>query len=400
MIGLSRPAAAAPGRFFLDPQAWALSVPASANRCTEFLRAAGALALVLGLAPAALAQGAMPTLVRVDEVRREPVTQTVPVIGRLVARQAGDVAARVAGAVVELRVHVGDRVKAGDVIAVLSTERLAAERSIREAQVRVAGAKVRTTREEVKLFRQELKRLKNLRKSAAFSQARFDDKGQEVAMSEGELAEARAELAREEASLDLAEIALKHTRILAPFPGVVTRRHVDAGNYLRIGDKVVTLINDQDLEIEADVPSVRLEGMRPGIEVEVVLDDETRHRAVVRAIVPEENPLTRTRPVRFTPRFGEIGKPLANNQSVTVLVPVAIGRQVVSVHKDAVITRQGKQIVFVVEADAAQMRTLRLGQSVGGRFVVLDGVEPGELVVVRGNERLRPGQKVRYEGSS
>jgi multidrug efflux pump subunit AcrA (membrane-fusion protein) len=122
---------------------------------------------------------------------------------------------------------------------------------------------------------------------------------------------------------------------------------------------------------------------------------------VLRAIVPEENPLTRTRPVRFTPRFNGNGKPLAANQSVTVLVPVAIGRQVVSVHKDAVITRQGKQIVFVVEADAAQMRTLRLGQPVGSRFEVLDGgVKPGDLVVVRGNERLRPGQKVRYEGSS
>jgi multidrug efflux pump subunit AcrA (membrane-fusion protein) len=46
------------------------------------------------------------------------------------------------------------------------------------------------------------------------------------------------------------------------------------------------------------------------------------------------------------------------------------------------------------------MRTLRLGQPVGSRFEVLEGVEPGDLVVVRGNERLRPGQKVRYEGSS
>ncbi len=158
------PDAAASGRF-LVPQAWALSVRAKRNPCTEFMGAVGALALLLGLPPAALAQGAMPALVKVDEVRREPVSQTVPVIGRLVARQAGDIAARVAGAVVELRVHVGDRVKAGDVIAVLSTERLAAERSVREAQVRVAGAKVRTTREEVKLFRQELKRLTDLRKS-------------------------------------------------------------------------------------------------------------------------------------------------------------------------------------------------------------------------------------------
>ena len=377
-----------------------MGVTPSDTLCRKLGLAAGAFAIAAGLGVPVLAQTALPAWVQVDQVREEPMSRTVPVIGRLVARQTGAVAARVAGAVAEIRVDVGDRVKTGDVLAVLATERLEAERSVLEAAVRIAATKIRTAAEEAKLFRQELDRLKNLRQSVAFSQARFDDKRQEVAMAEGELAEAQADLAREEARLAIAEIDLKHSRIVAPFPGVVTERHTAAGNFLRVGDRVVTLVNDQDLEIEAEVPATRLGGLRPGLAIEVELEPGRRHRALVRAVLPEENPLTRTRLVRFTPRFGETLKPLAANQSVTVMVPIGAGRQVVSVHKDAVINRRGKQIVFVVEDDAAQIRALRLGQPVGGRFEVLDGLTPGELVVVRGNERLRAGQKVRYEGSS
>jgi RND family efflux transporter MFP subunit len=346
------------------------------------------------------AQGAPPALVKVDAVREEPVAQTVPVIGRLVAVQAGVIAARVAGPVADVLLDVGDRVEAGEVLAILSTERLSAERAVREAAVRVAEAKIRTAEEEAKLFRQELKRLDGLKKSAAFSQARYDNKRQEVAMAEGELAQAEAELVREKATLEMVEIDLDRALIRAPFPGVVSQRHVAAGNYVGIGDRVMTLINDRDLEIEADVPSVRLQGLVRGTGIEIELDDGSRHRAAVRAIVPEENPLTRTQPVRFTPSFGDVLRPLAANQSVTVLLPIGAGRQVVSVHKDAVINRQGKQIVFVVEGQAAQLRNLRLGEQLGARFEVLDGVKPGDLVIVRGNERLRPGQKVRYERSS
>jgi RND family efflux transporter MFP subunit len=346
------------------------------------------------------AQDPPPAFVKVDAVRQEPMSQTIRVIGRLVAVQTGLVAARVAGPVADVLVDVGDRVEAGDVLAILSTERLSAERAVREAAVRIAGAKVHTAREEAKLFRQELKRLNSLKKSAAFSQARFDDKRQEVAMAEGEIAQAEAELAREKATLELVEIDLDRALIRAPFPGVVSQRHIAAGNYVGVGEKAMTLINDRDLEVEAEVPSVRLRGLVRGTAIEIELDDGTRHRAAVRAIVPEENPLTRTQPVRFTPSFGETLKPLAANQSVTVLLPIGVGRQVVSVHKDAVINRQGKQIVFVVEDQAAQLRALRLGEQVGGRFEVLDGVKPGDLVIVRGNERLRPGQRVRFERSS
>jgi len=350
----------------------------------------------LGVSPAP-AQETM--VVSVDAVRSEPLRQTVPVIGRLVARQSGVVAARVRGPVGVFQVEVGDRVEREQTIAVLDINRLSAERDLRAAAVSEAAAAVVTARAEIKLKKQELTRIEGLRASAAFSQGRYDDARQEVNMAEGELGEAEAALGRARAQLRLAEIDLAYAEVRAPYAGVVSQRHVEVGSWVDIGDPVITLVDDRHLEIEADVPAERVGGLVPGTRVIVdipgVEADEAGKAltATVRAVVPDENPKTRTRTVRFVPEFDSDGG-LAANQSATVHLPAGTPRTVVSVHKDAVINRRGKTLVFLVIDGAAQIRPVSLGEAVGGRFEVLGGLKPGDIAVVRGNERLRPGQKV------
>jgi multidrug efflux pump subunit AcrA (membrane-fusion protein) len=69
---------------------------------------------------------------------------------------------------------------------------------------------------------------------------------------------------------------------------------------------------------------------------------------------------------------------------------------VTTVHKDAVVHQPDGATVFVVTDGAAESRPIRTGLAVGERIEVVAGLEPGETVVVRGNERLRPGQKVSF----
>ena len=361
--------------------------------------AVAAALLMLAAAPAA-AQGGRATPVGVDAVRSEPLEQTVPVIGRLVARQSGVVAARTGGAVAEIRVTVGDRVEKREVVAVLARDRLRATRELRAAEVAQADAAVATSMAEFDYVTQAMKRLEGLRRSAAFSQARFDDKRQEVVKAKSATIEKEAALLRARVNLKMADIELRDSEIRAPYAGVVSVRHIEVGAYVGVGQPVVTLIDDEHLEIEAAVPAGRIRGLAPGTPVVFQLVDASSSRAVVRAVVPEENPLTRTRTVRFTPRFNGDHRNLATNQSVTLHIPSGPARTVVSVHKDAVLNRSGGALVFVVTEGAARPRPVRLGEAVGGRFEVIDGLEPGDLVVVRGNERLRPGQKVRFERPS
>ena len=359
-----------------------------------------AAVVMLALAENASAQrrgGGAPraALVALDRVIEEPMLQTTPVLGRLIARQAGRVAARVGGAVAEMHADIGDRLAAGDVIAMLVSDRLQAERDRAAAVVAQRRAQLATSSAEVAKKQQELQRMEELRRSAAFSKARYDDLVKDVAMVEGELAESRAQLRQSEAQLALTDIDLAYSTVTAPYAGVVAERHTEVGAFLSRGGGVVSLINDQDIEIEADVPTDRLAGLIPGTVVTVRLDDGTTHHATVRALVPREDPLTRTRPVRFVPSFGPTSKALATNQSVTVFVPIGERRQVVSVHKDAVIIRGGRPVVYVVVDGVAQDRTIELGEATGNRFEVRSGLAPGDQVVTRGNEQLRSGQPVR-----
>lgn len=356
----------------------------------------------LDAGPAAAQQEA--SRVRVDAVREEPLSQTVPVIGRLVARQAGSVAARISGPILEFRVEVGDRIAAGDVIAVLDDSTMRAERDLAAAGLAVARAELKTRQAQITLAQQELTRLAGLKKSAAFSQARFEDAQQEVAIAQAAASEAESSVTSARAKLRLAEINLDYTAIKAPYDGVISRRLSEAGSYASAGEELVNMIADQSLEVEADVPSNRLLGLSAGTTLDVTLDNGTKFQAAVRAVIPNENPLTRTRAVRFVPDFGEQGLavtgPLANEQSVTVQVPIGAPREIVSVHKDAIIKKPNDTIVFVVTDGKAMLRSIVIGEAVGSRYEVLDGLAVGDLVVVRGNERLQPGTPVKIEEGS
>jgi len=355
--------------------------------------------VVLVSALPAIAQEATP--VGVDTVIAEPLNQTVPVIGRLIASKAGVVASRAAGPIAEMKARVGDRVEKGDIIAVLVKDVIHWKHQLSKAEAERAEAALKTAEAVRDLRAQELKRLNRLKESAAFSQARLEDKNQELVRAISAVAETKAGLAQVYANLKLAEINLYNVDIRAPYAGVISKRHTDVGAYVAIGSPVINMIDDKHLEIEASVPSSRIDGMTPGTVISFRLESghsqlQADLPATVRAVVPEEDAQTRTQMTRFIPNFNLVKNPLAANQSVILKIPAGGTRDVVSVHKDAVLNRKGNNIVYIVEDGVANIRPVTLGEAVGTRFVVLGGLAVGDLVVVRGNERLRPGQKVSH----
>lgn len=356
----------------------------------------GLLAGLLGSAwiPAAAQQA----LVSVDVVVRQDYTQTVPILGRLVAEQTGTVASRVSGAVTAIEVQVGDRVTQGQLIALVDGEPLRLQKQLAENQRKEAEARISTARAQLELARQDVERLSSLQSSASVSKAQLDDANQQQNIAFARVREAEAALSSSDAQIRLADLELGYTRITAPFEGTVTEKLTEVGSYLQRGQSVVQLVSDRSLELEADVPAARLAGLTPGREVDISLEDSSRHLASVRAVIPEENPKTRTRRVRFIPVLDNTTLTLAVEQSVTVHVPAGASREVSSVHKDAVIRQGPNAIVYVVEEGQAKMRPVQLGAAIGNRLEVLGGINEGDQVVIRGNERLRPDQAVTVAG--
>ncbi len=365
--------------------------------------AAVALVALVAVAPATFAQDSQPQAspVGVDVVVRQPLSQTTSVIGRLVPRQRGTVAAATNGPVGEVAVAVGDRVAKGDLLVQIRDTRIRETRNLYAAQLGEAQAKVETAMAQLAQAELDLKRSQQLKTSAAFSQAKYEDQIKQVATSKSLVSEAENAVFTAESELRRAEIDVFLARITAPFDGVVVEKHTEVGAYLGVGDPVVSLINNIDLEIEADVPTGLIVGLTPGRAVQATIYGGVTFDAFVRAVIPEENALTRTRAVRFDaafPKDDALG-PLASGQTTTVHLPIGEDRQVITVHKDAILTQGTNKSVYVVVDGAAQPRPISVGKAVGNRLEVIDGLMPGDVVVIRGNERLQPGQPVSYPES-
>jgi len=346
------------------------------------------------------ASQAQQTLVTVDPVVRQNYTNTIPILGRLVTVQAGTVAAQIAGAVREIHVRVGDRVKQRQTVVTISDRSARLRKQLLEIQRKEVEARIAVVEAQLELAKQEVNRLSVLTSSAAVSQSQIDDAIQQQNIVAARVLEAKAALNSADAQISLIDLELTYTRVIAPYDGTVIEKFTEVGSYLQQGQPVIRLVADGDLELEADVPADRLEGLTAGRMVQITFDDGSQHQASVRAVVPEENPRTRTRRVRFSLALADNAPALAVDQGVTVLIPAGAEREISSVHKDAVIHGGQGSIVYVVKEGIAKLRPVQLGSSIGNRLEVLQGLTEGDLVVIRGNERLRPDQPVSLAGNS
>ena len=353
------------------------------------------LFLFVFLVPSAVISQQRASAVDIDKVISEPLLQTMPVIGRFVAKESGIVATRIAERVLKMQVQVGDRVEKGDVLVELASDRLDGQIQILKADLIRMESQLAKEIANNRKMKQTHKRILALRSSSAFRKDREEDSERDLEISKEMVTRAKADILQSKGKLKMGKIALQDANIKAPYPGVVLKRHTLPGNYVRVGDPIITLLNDTDLEIEADVPSIRALDLKPDTNVKANLQNGLSFNAVIRAIIPQENSQTRAVAVRLTAKDGPFKQGIAGNQSVKLKLPIGDNANVVTVHKDAVLIKNGKKIVFVFKKGIANMQTTKLGRAIGNRFEVLAGLQPGDLVVVRGNERLRPGEPIK-----
>ncbi len=357
----------------------------------------GAAVGLQGAVHGAVAQGRAAT-VFVDTIDERKIRDTQTVIARLVATRRSDIATRIAGVIKLVAFQIGDRVDSGRTLVKLDASRFEIEKRANEAAIIAAEAGLSVAQAKFKLAEQAFKRQAELRKSTAFSRSRFDDLKQAAAQSRSEIGLADAQLQMAKVGLDRANYELAHTVIAAPFDGIVIARQAQPGQYVQAGGTLATLLDIRDLEIAADVPGEIADGMVPGTKLEAVFESGTVRQVAVRTAIPVQNSSTRTRLVRFSVDLtGVPASQIAVGGTVTLKAPVSAARTVTTVPKDALLRGRGGWMVFVVREKKAVPAPIVLGQAVGDRIEVVSGAKPGDVVVVRGNERLRPGQNVRAQ---
>ena len=378
------------------------------------------------------AQQGRPALVRVAPVVQKAIAEPITFVGTVEPRRRSLVASELAGIVARVMIEEGQLVQKGKPLVQLRRERLQlalrqqqamadhAQQQLRELQngtrpeeLREARATMQEAEAELVQARRELQRQLGLQQRGIAAQKAREDAETAAKVAEQRLARAKARyelllhgpraerIAQAEALYHAAqaEVArlrydLRQTQILAPFAGFVVRKHTEVGEWLRQGDPVVELIDLREAHITVPIPERYLSQVQLGATAVVQFDalPGMRWQGKVIRIVPQAT-ASRTFPV--TVAIPNTGLCIKSGFFARVTLTIGEITQALLVPKDAIVQQGPRDIVFVIRNSKAIPVPIQRLTFYQDSAVIAGPLKAGEQVVIRGNERLRPGQPVR-----
>ena len=283
----------------------------------------------------------------------------------------------------EVRVNVGDVVKAGQVLATFSSDTVQAE----VAQARAGLLEAQATAAEAAA---NADRARSLQATGALSQQQI----QQFTTAE-QTAKARVEAAR--ASLDAQHLRLRHTQVRSPDSGVISSRSATVGAVVGSGTELFRMVRKGRLEWRAEVTSAELRRIKPGDKVMVTAASGATAEGTVRMVGPTVDPQTRNGLVYVDLPASAGAGSAAILAGMFARGEFALGQSdALTVPQEALVVRDGFSYVFVIGPDRrVQMRKVNTGRRVADRVEVLSGLEPGVSIAVNGAGFLNDGDLVR-----
>lgn len=326
-----------------------------------------------------------PLIRPVRTVTVEPTSFRLPTAatGTIEARADADLGFRIAGKLIERTVEIGDRVKAGDVLARLD------DQDQRNA-LRTAEANRAAAQGELVQARNEEDRKRQLLANGNTSQTLYD-----AALLS--MRTAQAKVVASDAALQSARDRVGYTELLADRDGVVTAVGAEPGQVVEAGEMVARVAQPEEREAVFNVSEagIRAAPKDPVVEVALAGAPDINAAGRVREVSPQADPVTRT----HTVRIALIDPPDALRLGSTVT-----GRlkqqpaPVVELPDTALFEDGGRNFVWVVDAKAQAVHrrlvTLRPRDG-GGPVIVTEGLERGDIVVTAGVHSLSEGQRIR-----
>ncbi len=324
---------------------------------------------------------------KVQVVSPEAGTETslLRLPARTVAAEEAEIFSRATGIVSERRVDIGDRVKAGDVLAVIEAPEV-----LRRVDRAKAGVAQATARAE--LARTALVRAQSMSKNRVISEEVLDERESAAKTAEADLVAARADLAEVE------ELAGFQT-IRAPFDATVAARRIDRGDHIQ-GDQsqsrqgMFRLVRLNELRVELDAPpSVALK-LKPGQKARVEFGEKAgqKFEAVVSRSSGVIDTASGTMRVELTMANADLAIP--SGLTGTAFIELAAGEAALLVPTNTVFVRDGKPHVAKVVDGRISFTPVKAGRNFGGKVELLSGVAPGDQLVVSPNALLVEGQPV------
>lgn len=286
-------------------------------------------------------------------------------LGTAQARESINVTARTSSIVTRIDFREGQPVRPGDLLVELDTRETA-------ANVALARATLQQTQSQ-------------FRRSQALGETRV--------VSEADLEQLEAQVRIAEAQLDAAASRLDQLYVRAPFAGTIGLRYVSPGELVGPDTVITTLDDTSTIRLEFSVPEAFMATIERGmtIRAQTAVYPGELFTGVVRVLDSRIDPVTRA--VTVIAELPNDDGRLRPGMFMTVTLE-RVREDVLLVAEEALIPRQGRQYLFVVENDRAVEREVELGSRAPGRVEIRSGLAPGDQVIIEGVQRVRPGSPV------
>ena len=338
---------------------------------------------------------AAPEVVRnvsVTSVKSGIVPNYLDAVGTVRAAQSSQIASQMMGNIMEVRVHEGDHVSRGQVLAVIDDAQPRAAVDRAEAAQNAAQHEVVAADSDFQLAEATFKRYTDLYEKKSVSPQEFDEVKARFQGAQARRDMSHAGQAQAQAALAQARIAFEYSRARAPFDGVVTQKQTEAGTLASPGMPMFTVEDPRLYRLEASVDEADIGLVHAGQKIAVQIDAlDSGLAGRVAQIVPAADPATRSFLVKIDLpsdkrlRSGLFGRArIAHGERDSILVP-----------RSAVVSRGQLQAVYVL--DATQIATLRyvtLGNVIEDNVEVLSGLGSGENLVTNPGDQELGGKQI------
>ncbi|GGY56432.1 hemolysin D [Bacterioplanes sanyensis] len=315
------------------------------------------------------------TLVSVATVTESRQAPQIWAPGNVISRADSSIAAENSGVLLQV-LEVGTRVEQGQELARLKQREWQLQRQRDEAEVKRLQARLAFSQ-------RQLERTQRLSASQSEARFRLDELQMEYDVLEQEIALAQAALAS-------TEYRLQRSVIRAPFAGIVAARQRQPGEYVNAGDSVVRLVSVQQLELSVRAPVDVQAYVQAGDAVQVRRANGELLDSQVRAVIPVGDERSRMLEVRVAlPQGFVVG------QGLSVALPQGPAQMVKTIPRDALVLRQDAVYVYRLTDGKAERLVVQPGEGEAERIAITGPLQVGDQVIIRGAERLRPGQAVR-----
>jgi len=321
--------------------------------------------------------------VRVALAEMRPMERTVPLVGTLSGHDEATMAAQVAGQIEKSYVDVGDRVTAGQELALIDTTSY--EAYARQSAANLAKAKASAANAD-----QNLKRAQELQKEKIASTSDLD-------LAVTEAGKTQADVTAAEASDAIARLNLERSRVRAPFDAAVATRIASVGNYVAVGTPIVRLVQTDPLRLRLDVPERESVPVRVGQKVRVSVEGDTNvYTGQIARIAPA---------IREADRMLQVEADVPNRGGVRAglfaraQIVVNEREEGVCVPAKALLVFAGLEKVVMVKDGKAAEKTVTTGRRGADWIEIVSGLGAGETVVLD-PAGIRTGQALIIESAA